>query len=656
MSVIAAPRAQTLTDSPVHRRKSRRSTFVDKKGVELTTFGDKKAAEVTKTVRVPGTHPDGFGVVVEAREMFMQPDEIVHMSLQVAPPEDILGRRLKDGQVRLDASHLPALLTISGEVTPRGPTITALNALDLSGSGLQCIDSLIFQCCPNLRDLSLRRCTALLIVTSLETAKNLRQLRLPNCSALHTVECTQDGMVAAPKLELLDLHGCVELREQDIWDLVKDRALGRDIPVRGGPQDFIARCPLGHSLMPNEVGIPGPWQEGGTVRCEVCCAEIPKKGLVRSCLISNFDACERCCKKDFYRPAPCIVWPSAEAALNAPVLLGLGARAAERFRQVCTEGVRLRLQHALEWSRGPWSQGQCSARRVKDIQAEIRSAMKRAEEDSLLDLPLWRALFASAANGGAAHHLQGKTFKCPYGCGTEELKAGSEEGEEFYLWHIDRVCPEGKEFCQSSGLYVRRKHQELHDQVRKEIDDALVTWDADWLKAALKAGDGSRCDGCRMPRTLISSAEAVCWELKQKQKLVEPVLLNGNVDINFRTKEINLVGSIAFESRAPPDSSATYDPEQESLARAILDDVATVMKAYKIHFIVEGQCGGGNPPEFWQELADNRALLICEGLESRGVSRDLLHPRGNPSGTPKVVIIAVGDSYDEAAESPDGEF
>eukprot|EP00746_Dinoflagellata_sp_MGD_P003474 gnl/MRDRNA2_/MRDRNA2_106749_c0_seq1.p1 gnl/MRDRNA2_/MRDRNA2_106749_c0~~gnl/MRDRNA2_/MRDRNA2_106749_c0_seq1.p1 ORF type:complete len:651 (+),score=114.02 gnl/MRDRNA2_/MRDRNA2_106749_c0_seq1:127-2079(+) len=645
---VTATRTQTLTDSPVHRRRSRRSTFVEEAQSVLTK---EASAGVTKNVRVPSTHPDGFGLVVEAREMFLHPDKVMNISLQVAPPENILGRRLKDGQVRLDASHLPSLLTISGELTPNGPTVTALTTLDLSGSGLQAVDHLIFSCCPGLRDLSLRRCAALLVVTSLETALNLRQLRLPNCSALHTVECSEEGMVAAPRLELLDLHGCVELRDEDIWDLVKDRlGGGQQIPVRGVPLEFMSWCPSKHSLVPNEVGMPGPWLEGATIRCEICCAEIPKHGLVRSCLVCNFDACERCCRKDFYRPAPYLVWPSTEGARDAPEELGLGPQVTERFRLACSEGVRLRLQHALEWSRGPWSLGSCSARRIKDIQAEIRSALKRAEEDSRLDLPLWRAVMASESNGGAAHYLQGKTFKCPYNCGAEELKAGSEEGEDFYLWHIQHLCPEGKEFCPESGLHVRRKHLELHLQVKKEIDDALATWDAAWLKAALKAGDGSTCDGCRMPRTLISSAEAVQWELKQKQKLVEPALAKKTLEINFRTKEINLLGEIAFESRAPPDATATYDPAAEHFAQAILDDLATVMKAYKVHFIVEGQCGGGNPPEFWQELADNRAELICEGLESRGVSREFLHPRGNPAGAPKVVIIALGDSFDPPQE------
>jgi len=282
--------------------------------------------------------------------------------------------------------------------------------------------------------------------------------------------------------------------------------------------------------------------------------------------------------------------------------------------------------------------------------------LKRAEEDQLLDMPLWRALMASEVNGGAAHCLVGKTFKCPFGCGADNLRAGSDAEEDCYLWHLDNVCPEAKELC-DDGMYIRRKHKERHAEVRKAIDDALVTWDAAALKAALKAADGSHGDGCRMPRTLISSAEAVFWELKMKQKLVEPALSNGFVQIDFRTKQINLMTEVKFMSRAPPDSSAAYDPEEEKTAQAILDDVALVMRTYKVHFIVEGQCGGGNPPEFWQELADNRALLICEGLESRGVPRDLLHPRGNPSGTPKVVITAMTESdFADDGKLEDGEF
>lgn len=63
--------------------------------------------------------------------------------------------------------------------------------------------------------------------------------------------------------------------------------------------------------------------------------------------------------------------------------------------------------------------------------------------------------------------------------------------------------------------------------------------------------------------------------------------------------------------------------------------------------IVEGHTGGTSPPEYWQELADNRAKLICTTLVRKGVKPSLIQPLGVPGGGAKVVVYPAGDEEDE---------
>ena len=100
------------------------------------------------------------------------------------------------------------------------------------------------------------------------------------------------------------------------------------------------------------------------------------------------------------------------------------------------------------------------------------------------------------------------------------------------------------------GLSVAAHLREHHAEVRAEIDKALATWDPALLKSASKPVVDNHCNGCRMPGTLVGMAETVLWELKQKQKLVQPALANGNVQINFGTKEV-VTGNLVSCSSNP---------------------------------------------------------------------------------------------------------
>lgn len=59
--------------------------------------------------------------------------------------------------------------------------------------------------------------------------------------------------------------------------------------------------------------------------------------------------------------------------------------------------------------------------------------------------------------------------------------------------------------------------------------------------------------------------------------------------------------------------------------------------------IVEGHTGATDPHDYWQALADNRALLICRTLEQHGgVPSSLVKAIGVPGGGALVRIYPAG--------------
>jgi hypothetical protein len=117
-----------------------------------------------------------------------------------------------------------------------------------------------------------------------------------------------------------------------------------------------------------------------------------------------------------------------------------------------------------------------------------------------------------------------------------------------------------------------------------------------------------------------------------------PVLGRGNVGIDFDNCTINIEKDIDFENRKPPDTSAEFKEGTEDDVRLVLEDVATVVKAFKAPMIVEGHTGATDPPDYWQALAQNRAQKICEVMYEFGCTPDQLRPKGCPGGGAYVAV------------------
>lgn len=124
----------------------------------------------------------------------------------------------------------------------------------------------------------------------------------------------------------------------------------------------------------------------------------------------------------------------------------------------------------------------------------------------------------------------------------------------------------------------------------------------------------------------------------------------GTVAIDLDTNTVLIKRPIRFAPRKPPDSSAEFEEAHLQQAEETVGDLATVLICYEEPMIVEGHTGGTNPPEYWQELADNRAKLICQTLGRKGVKLSLIQPLGVPGGGAKVVVYPVADEEEKKDE------
>lgn len=101
---------------------------------------------------------------------------------------------------------------------------------------------------------------------------------------------------------------------------------------------------------------------------------------------------------------------------------------------------------------------------------------------------------------------------------------------------------------------------------------------------------------------------------------------------------MDILVSIAFAARKPPDTSAAFEEKGYHQAQDVLQDLSVVVGAYRTPMIVEGHTGQVEPRAYWEELAHNRAALIIQNLQSLGCPQGICKPLGCPGGGAKVLV------------------
>lgn len=348
-----------------------------------------------------------------------------------------------------------------------------------------------------------------------------------------------------------------------------------------------------------------------------------------------------------------VVWPSAE---RLEILAESLSSTAERgeFRMACAGGDRKKFRDAaafaqvnskLEISREARAGGEGEATKTLTRvtgASEERKREARIELGDALDVLQSQDLQVLQAGLGAVLDLlPGREIPCCQGC--EKLMPVVD-----YREHARVECPDRLVRCRlKCSKQVKFKYRQHHEEIEKRLAEQLLWWNVEKLRACVQEAKGHCCDprcrkmrlctGCKQPPALAKEAEHKLHRLEEKVRKVTPVIRRGSVSINFDRNEIAIEKTIPFASRKPPDASAEF--EDLRVADEILTDLAIVLRTFDQKMIVEGHTGSTDPPEYWQLLAMNRAVLICQKLAQKGVKPRLLVAMGCPGGGAKVVVV-----------------
>jgi hypothetical protein len=109
---------------------------------------------------------------------------------------------------------------------------------------------------------------------------------------------------------------------------------------------------------------------------------------------------------------------------------------------------------------------------------------------------------------------------------------------------------------------------------------------------------------------------------------VKRVERRGNLRLNHQTGHVTLLAPLAFHPRTTKDepTAVLRDPE---IADAICRDLAELSQIFNCPMTIEGHTKGGQN-DFWQTLADRRAMLIADKMVEFGANPNVLETRGLP--------------------------
>jgi outer membrane protein OmpA-like peptidoglycan-associated protein len=141
-------------------------------------------------------------------------------------------------------------------------------------------------------------------------------------------------------------------------------------------------------------------------------------------------------------------------------------------------------------------------------------------------------------------------------------------------------------------------------------------------------------------------------DVRRKVDAVQAVELRGNIQVDFRRSQVAILKSLEFDLRTTKEEPTAVfsDPCQ---AQAICRDLAEVAKIFECSVLIEGHTRGGEG-EFWQKLAENRALAVAGTMIHFGADSKRLRFQGLPGrlgkNEPKTeVFMDMSRTADEAS-------
>lgn len=490
---------------------------------------------------------------------------------------------------------------------------------------------------PNLQELHLRSCDALERIEDLGAATKLQVLRVCCCPRLQTLfDAKRAGSrPLCPMLRFVDAHNCPMLQEQSLWGIVKQRVTS--IPVYDAEDNAKKKLlqNVGFFRKGEVVSVEDFWiQEEGDVK--------RMRYLVKSLSTGNqgylyadedgevfisvgSDDEDKICG---------IVWPTKAQAEKFTETLSKDV--GKNFIRATSTGVRRKLRDAVEFGRDHPKPREAEAKEELDHGITRMLEALRPQDYSLVR--------SAMCEGGVPALLPDRNITCFLGCG-QEMPAEKYSRHETHECPARRVLASRKIVVPKIGgpsqtigndVGIKTSDRELFNQRADDLQAKLRTWNPEPLKHLLQEIDASD------PQYFKDATRTACWarqrRLEDKYKVVQPLLKKGNIHVDFDKCTVDILVSIAFAARKPPDTSAEFEQKGYAQAMDVLQDLSVVISAYRTPMIVEGHTGQVEPREYWEALAQNRSALIVQSLQKDGVPRGLCTPVGCPGGGAKVLV------------------
>merc|ERR1719311_345639 len=135
----------------------------------------------------------------------------------------------------------------------------------------------------------------------------------------------------------------------------------------------------------------------------------------------------------------------------------------------------------------------------------FQEAVRRCEDENIVD-----AVLMKQAEAGLAVFLPEQVQACPHGCGPTLPSSAMQA-------HTGNECPRRPVPCrlENCGMLVRADMLKHHEEVERELIDAMGTWNAPRIRKALRFAS-NHCPGCLLQADRLSSVQKELWALERR--------------------------------------------------------------------------------------------------------------------------------------------
>lgn len=158
-----------------------------------------------------------------------------------------------------------------------------------------------------------------------------------------------------------------------------------------------------------------------------------------------------------------------------------------------------------------------------------------------------------------------------------------------------------------------------------------------WKKQADEAGMSSEKldDECRALRLEIADAErlregakaAVTAEIVSTLKQIEH---RGNIKVDLNNGDVEILRAMEFVPRKISEEPSAVLVDFKA-SEPVLDDIVQIWQIFPVAMVIEGHTKAtGGSAEWAQKLAYNRAAMIMQNLQGKGIKKELMTAQGMP--------------------------